>query len=105
MNISMFLKLRTCVREGSVKMPSDYKHFEYMLSKNWIVPTIVYYNTDLNEDTPLMIPKYSDYVEATREGEEKYYSVKDFWIKWILIFIFSFFGTCTVITGILIKLL
>ncbi|HFK2719314.1 TPA: hypothetical protein ACG1DY_005181, partial [Escherichia coli] len=68
-------------------MPSDYKHFEYMLSKNWIVPTIVYYNTDLNEDAPLMTPKYSDYVEATREGEEKYYSVKDFWIKWILIFI------------------
>lgn len=90
MNISMFLKLRTCVREGSVKMPSDYKYFEYMLSKNWIVPTIVYYNTDLNEDTPLMTPKYSAYVEATREGEEKYYSVKDFWIKWILIFIFSF---------------
>lgn len=86
-------------------MPSDYKHFEYMLSKNWIVPTIVYYNTDLNEDTPLMIPKYSDYVEATREGEEKYYSVKDFWIKWILIFIFSFLGTCAFITGILIKLL
>ncbi|MBC3075853.1 hypothetical protein H6L69_06050 [Staphylococcus epidermidis] len=86
-------------------MPSDYKHFEYMLSKNWIVPTIVYYNTDLNEDTPLMIPQYSDYVEATREGEEKYYSVKDFWIKWILIFIFSFFGACTAIIGILIKLL
>lgn len=85
-------------------MPSDYKHFEYMLSKNWIVPTIVYYNTDLNEDAPLMTPKYSDYVEATREGEEKYYSVKDFCIKWILIFIF-FFGTCAVITGILIKLL
>ena len=86
-------------------MPSDYKHFEYMLSKNWIVPTIVYYNTDLNEDAPLMTPKYSDYVEATREGEEKYYSVKDFCIKWILIFIFSFFGTCAVITGILINLL
>ncbi len=86
-------------------MPSDYKHFEYMLSKNWIVPTIVYYNTDLNEDTPLMIPQYNDYVEATREGEEKYYSVKDFWIKWILIFIFSFFGACAAIIGILIKLL
>ncbi|MBE9421022.1 hypothetical protein K2V50_07110 [Staphylococcus epidermidis] len=86
-------------------MPSDYKHFEYMLSKNWIVPTIVYYNTDLNEDTPLMIPQYSDYVEATKEGEEKYYSVKDFWIKWILIFIFSFFGACATIIGILIKLL
>ncbi|MCG1196044.1 hypothetical protein K4P14_08315 [Staphylococcus epidermidis] len=86
-------------------MPSDYKHFEYMLSKNWIVPTIVYYNTDLNEDTPLMILQYSDYVEATKEGEEKYYSVKDFWIKWILIFIFSFFGACATIIGILIKLL
>ncbi|CUY00571.1 hypothetical protein SETU_00608 [Staphylococcus epidermidis] len=86
-------------------MPSDYKHFEYMLSKNWIVPTIVYYNTDLNEDTPLMIPQYSDYVEATKEGEEKYYSVKDFWIKWIVIFIFSFFGACATIIGILIKLL
>ena len=86
-------------------MPSDYKHFEYMLSKNWIVPSIVYYNNDLYEDTPLMIRKYSDNVEATREGEEKYYSVKDFWIKWILILIFSFFGTCAVITGILIKLL
>lgn len=105
MNISMFLKLRTCVREGSVKMPSDYKHFEYMLSKNWIVPTIVYYNTDLNEDTPLMIPQYGNYVEATREGEEKYYSVKDFWIKWILIFIFSFLGICAAIAGILIKFL
>lgn len=86
-------------------MPSDYKHFEYMLSKNWIVPTIVYYNTDLNEDTPLMIPQYSDYVETTKEGEEKYYSVKDFWIKWILIFIFSFFGACATVIGILIKLL
>ncbi|MGY0413997.1 hypothetical protein ACW5YJ_12275 [Staphylococcus sp. mip270_02] len=101
MNLSMFMKLHIGVKKGKVKMTSDYKHFDYMFDKKWITPTVVDFDNHSSKNFFMMIPQYGDTVEITREGEEKYYSVRNSWLKWIVTSIIGILG----IIGTLIKLL
>jgi len=95
------MKLHIGVKKGKVKMTSDYKHFDYMFDKKWITPTVVDFDNHSSKNVFMMIPQYGDTVEITREGEEKYYSVRNSWLKWIVTSIIGILG----IIGTLIKLL
>lgn len=101
MNLSMFMKLHIGVKKGKVKMTSDYKHFDYMFDKKWITPTVVDFDNQSTKHVFMMIPQYGDSVEITKEGEEKYYSVRNSWLKWAITSIIALLG----IIGTLIKLL
>lgn len=95
------MKLHIGVKKGKVKMTSDYKHFDYLFDKKWITPTVVDFDNHSSKNFFMMIPQYGDTVEITREGEEKYYSVRNSWLKWIVTSIIGILG----IIGTLIKLL
>lgn len=105
LNISMFLKLRTCIRKGKVKMPSDYKHLDYMLSKNWITRNITDFKNESTKGLFFMIPQYDDYATITKEGEDKYYSVRNSWLKWIITSVIAIISASAAIIGTLLKLL
>ncbi|WP_394856113.1 hypothetical protein [Staphylococcus borealis] len=105
MNLSMFIKLHIGVKKGEVKMTSDYKHFDYMFDKKWITPTVVDFDDHSTKNVFMMLPQYGDTVEITREGEEKYYSVRNSWLKWVITSIIAILGLCSAVIGTLVKLL
>lgn len=101
----MFLKLRTCIKKGKVKMHSNYKHLDYMLSKKWITRNITNFENASTKSTFFLIPQYDDYVEITEEGIEKYYSVRNSWLKWIITSVIAIISACAAIIGTLLKVL
>lgn len=105
MNLSMFIKLHIGIKKGKAKMTPDYKHFDYMYDKKWIVPQVVDFDNQSTSTIFMMIPQYGDFVEISREGEEKYYSVRNSWLKWVITSIIAILGLCAAVIGTLVKLL
>lgn len=99
------MKLHIGVKKGKVKMTTDYKHFDYMRDKEWITPTVVDFDNHSTKNVFMMIPQYGDHVEITREGEEKYYSVRNSWLKWVVTSIIAILSFFAAIIGTLVKLL
>lgn len=83
-------------------MTSDYKHYDYMLNKEWVELEIIDLDVDNSFKTLMFKSKFSDYVSPTDKGIEKYYSVRNSWLKWILGTIIS---VATAVTLALLKLL
>ena len=52
-----------------------------------------------------MIPQYDDYATITKEGEDKYYSVRNSWLKWIITSVIAIISASAAIIGTLLKLL
>lgn len=84
MNVSMFIKLHIGIRNGKVKMNQEYKHFNYMLDKEWISLNIENLEP-ISEPGFFMINQiYSDFVEITDKGKDVYFKARNTWIKWLL---------------------
>ncbi|MCQ9301398.1 hypothetical protein NQ043_09690 [Staphylococcus hyicus] len=86
MNLSIFLKLCQGVKEGKIKLNSDYKHYDYMIDKGWVIPIIDDYKSDEVEDLVFIMPVYADYVEITPSGIEYFYNIRNRYLKRLLYF-------------------
>ncbi|AJC95796.1 hypothetical protein [Staphylococcus hyicus] len=93
MNLSIYLKLRKCVKQGKIKLNSDYKHYDYMVDNKWIKPIIDDYKTEEDEMLVFFTPVYDDYVSITSEGKDCFFKARNkflFWFIGIFITILSF---------------
>lgn len=101
MNLSMFLKLHKGVKNNKVKMGENYKHFEYMRNKDWIELTITDFHEYSSHNIFLPIPIYDEYVGISEKGKEKYYAVRNSWIKWVFTSFIAIIGIIITLIGVL----
>ncbi|KKI55449.1 hypothetical protein UF72_0675 [Staphylococcus equorum subsp. equorum] len=97
MNIYMFFKLRTAVRNNIINIGTSNEHIDSMIKKDWLEPD-VYQSTRFNDDP---IPLLLGTAKITEEGKEQYLKVRNEWFKYIVTIVIAIAGVCGTLAGVL----
>lgn len=90
--ISLYFKLRTAYRKGSVKIPTDYKHLDLIHQDKLLVNDIIDYKSDSVDILVFMEPVFSDEYKITTAGKNLLIS-----INWRIFFVV--FGLIITVLG------